>query len=120
MPATISQITFLILPLQVQRGPVVVGGAGLGGEVPAALSVGSHHVGVRRQSWKQTCWFISFVSVPVPAYSLVHSLTVASESLRLGFYILDVDVKVLRRGGSRIMRAEVRARLVTQPTAGSP
>lgn len=52
IPTTIAQITFLILPLQVQRGPIVVGGAGLGGEVPAALSVGSHYVGVRRQSWR--------------------------------------------------------------------
>lgn len=46
-------LTFLVFPLQIQWGPVVVGGASLGGEVPAALCVGSHHVGVRRQSWKQ-------------------------------------------------------------------
>lgn len=47
----IEALTLLVFPLQIQRGAVIVGGAGLGGEVPAALCVGSHHVGVGRQSW---------------------------------------------------------------------
>lgn len=46
-------LTFLVFPLKIQRGPVIIGGAGLGGEVPARLGVGSHHVRVRGQSWKQ-------------------------------------------------------------------
>lgn len=48
-----NPLTFLVFPLQIQRGPVIVGGAGLVGEVPAALGVGSHHVRLGRQSWNQ-------------------------------------------------------------------
>lgn len=126
IPATFIQTTFLVLPLQVQRGPVVVGGAGLGGEVPAALGVGSHHVGVRRQSWRQrgvggVCFFCFVNESPyVPVSGLARSLTVAPESLRLGFYILEVGVKVLPWGGSGTKRAELRARLLAQPTAVPP
>lgn len=61
-------------------------------------------------------WFVN-VSLYVPVYSLVRSLTVAPESLRLGFYILEVGVKVLPWGGSGTKRAELRAQLLTQPTA---
>lgn len=50
---TFVTLTFLVLPLQIQRRPVVVGGARLGGEVPAALGVGGHHDGVGGQSWRQ-------------------------------------------------------------------
>lgn len=123
MRATFLQTTFLVLPLQVQRGPVVVGGAGLGGEVPAALGVGSHHVGVRRQSCRQErglvgCWgwFCTCRDVNSP----VGSLTVAPERLRLGFYILEVGVKVLPEGGSGSHRAELRVRLIKRPNAGPP
>lgn len=93
--------TFLVLPLQIQRCPIVVGGAGLGGEVPAALRVGGHHICVRGQPWRQRCSRERTQQraqnrrcVPV---RLMWScaLTVAPESLRLGFYILEVDVKIL-------------------------
>lgn len=64
-------------------------------------------------------WFVN-VSPYVPVYSLARSLTVAPESLRLGFYILEVGVKVLPWGGSGTKRAELRARLLAQPTAVPP
>lgn len=98
---TFETLTFLVLPLQIQRCPIVVGGAGLGGEVPAALCVGGHHICVRGQSWRQRCSREHTQQraqnrrcVPV-RLMWSRALTVAPESLRLGFYILEVDVKIL-------------------------